>query len=114
MPFVMHRHSDGTYRVHHRPVQGRDRDRMIDGPVFMRERKINGTLCRSLIYLQYGMGDGPWIIMQREYLTGKAGRLHGTATYAERELAEIELKALAAGHGWRDLGDHPGMPDFVD
>ena len=118
MPVAIQRYADGTYRVHHRPVHGdKSRYRWIDGPVFMRTQRTpsddgRADVKRDLIFLQYGMGDGPWIVMSREYLTGKAHRLLGTGEWEKRTDAEADLRALAAKHGWREITE-TGEPDFI-
>jgi hypothetical protein len=109
MPICIQRNADGTYRLHHRPVEaGKERYKWIDGPVF---RTLTGT--RRLYYLQFGLGDGPWLIMWRDYLTGKACRMAKSGSWTDRADAETELRRLADERGWRDAGAM-ATPDFVD
>jgi len=109
MPICIQRNADGTYRVHHRPVEAKqDRYKWLNGPVF---RTVKGS--RRLYYLQFGLGDGPWIIMWRDYLTGKGCRARNTGEWDSYIEAEDALRALANTQGWHEVISGVSA-DFID
>lgn len=67
-------------------------------PIYIEQRK----LCMRAIYLQYGMGGGPWIVMARNLSTGKARRLQHTPSFGDdRDAAAAWLAQFAKAKGWR-------------
>lgn len=90
MSIKIQKNGDGTYRIHHRPLAFPGRAAWLDGPVFF--RPVRGKDYADLLHLQFGMGSGPWIVMARDYLTGKAHSLRGTGiNCAKREEAVAAL-----------------------
>lgn len=58
----------------------------------------------QLVYLQYGMGSGPWIVMSVNEQTGKqARRIPRSGEWMNIVDAEAGLHALAAAKGWREV-----------